>query len=85
MTDDELNEYYQNIEKNTVNYIEDKDCIALQHNHTKKGLYAPSTDDFLHLIQNDYADYSICISSKEIWIIEHKGKYTLPKNRLIEN
>lgn len=85
MNDDELNDYYHNIEKYTINYIEGKTHIAVQHNHTKKGLYAPSTDDFLHLIQNDYADYSICISSKEIWIIEHKGKYTLLKNRLIEN
>ena len=37
------------------------------------------------MIQNDYLDYSICISSKEIWIIEHKSNYTLSKNRLIEN
>ena len=85
MNDDEFDDYYHNIEKYTVNYIEGKDNIAIQHNHTEIGLHAPSTDDLLHLIQNDYADFSICISSEEIWIIEHKGKYSLSKQRRIEN
>ena len=85
MYGDESYDYYQNIEKYTINYIEGKDKIAIQHNHTKKGLYAPSSDDLLHLIQNDYADFSICISSEEIWIIEHTGAYSLSKQRRIEN
>lgn len=85
MNNEELDDYYHNIERYTVNYIEGKDNIAIQHNHTEIGLYAPSTDDLLHLIQNDYADFSICISSEEIWIIEHKGKYSLSKQRRIEN
>ena len=85
MTSEELKNYYNDIERYTVNYIDGKENIASQHNHTKEGLYAPSTDDFLHLVQNDYLNYSICISPKEIWIIEHKSKYSLPKNRKIEN
>lgn len=37
------------------------------------GLHPPSLDDIQLLITQKWADYSICISSKEIWIIEYKG------------
>ena len=73
MTMREFETYSQNKDKYTVNYIEGKKHIAMQHNHTYAGLYAPSHDDFLHLMVNDYADYSICISSKEVWAIEQIG------------
>ena len=50
MTLREFETYSQNKDKYTLNYIEGKKHIAIQHNHTDAGLYAPSPDDFLHLM-----------------------------------
>ena len=75
MSNEELTEILKNPMKHKVNYIEGKSNLATQHNHPPNGLYPPSLDDIQLLITQRWADYSICISSKEIWIIEYKGGY----------
>ena len=75
MSKEELSKVLKNPMKYKVNYIDGKSNLATQHNHPPKGLCPPSLDDIQLLITQRWADYSICISSKEIWVIEYKGGY----------
>lgn len=75
MSDKELQEIIRNPMKYTVSYIEGKSNLATQHNHPPHGLCPPSLEDIQLLITQIWADYSFCISSKEIWTIEYKGGY----------
>lgn len=84
MSSKEKEDYFRNIEKLKVNYVKG-DNLATQHNHTNNGLCPPSTSDFLRLMDDDWANYSFCISCKEIWVIEFKSKATRAEYTVIKN
>ena len=64
-------EYYEkHPDEFSWNYTTNKEFLATQHNHTKKGLYAPSPEDLTDSLLRDWEDYSIVYSRKEVWIIQ---------------
>ncbi len=65
-------------------YTHNKKFLAVQHNHTKRGLYAPSPKDILYVCVEDWADFSFVISEKELWIIDSNEYFNFFKNRVLE-
>lgn len=76
MTPEEFNKYYTNPESNMlVTRKMEGGSFAMQHTHTRYGLYAPSGEDFFSIMSQPWTDDSIVLTQKEVWLIETSGTF----------
>lgn len=57
--------------------------LASQHNHTGKGLDAPSGYDFFMAMTNRWENYKVILSKKEIWVIKAEGNFNVEMRKII--
>ena len=76
MTREEQLDALSNPEKYKRSYVDGSNTLASIHNHPSDGSRAFSGADIFLTTTNEWEDYGIAISDKEVWVSEFKG--TLP-------
>ena len=86
MSLEELAEYVHNPKKfMKIVRVMKRDHLAMQHHHTRYGLYAPSGEDVFSLMNQHWTDYSVVLSQGEIWVIETKGTFNTRSRENMKN
>lgn len=84
MTREEQLDALSNPEKYKRSYVDGSNTLASIHNHPSDGSRAFSGADIFLTATNEWEDYGIAISDKELWISEYKGRMSDLDAKIIE-